>query len=83
MDYRHVLQLRGQPISKIFFNCMLLRNAYVTMHGSQSVEFFVCLPPTFEEWVEQGPSARPMPTNCIFSTDYVPPVEVEEDEEHH
>ena len=72
MDYRHVLQLRKQPIAKIFFNCMLLRNAYITMHGSQSCEYFVCLPPSFEQWLEQGPSAHPLPRNNIWSPDYRP-----------
>ena len=78
MDYRHVLQLRKQPIAKIFFVCMLLRNALVTMHGSQSVEYFVCLPPSFEEWCSQGPSAHPLPSNNIWSPQYVPPVEMED-----
>jgi len=74
-DYRHVLHLRNQPVAKIFFVCMLLRNAYVTLHGSQISEYMFMLPPTFEEWVAQGPSARPIPNNSIFSNNYEPPSE--------
>ena len=43
-DYKHILQLRKQPVAKIFFICLLLRNAYVTLHGSQAAEYFVMLP---------------------------------------
>ena len=46
-DYDHVLKLRQQSIGKIIFVCMLLRNAYVTLYGSQSTKYFCMLPPTF------------------------------------
>ena len=48
------------------FVCLLLRNAYVTMHGSQIPEYLVLKPPSFEEWTSQGPRARPMPNNSIL-----------------
>jgi hypothetical protein len=70
-DYKHVLKLRQQPVGKIIFVCMLLRNAYVTLYGSQSTEYFCMLPPTFQAWLSQGPKARPLPTNSIFNPDYV------------
>ena len=38
-DYEHVLQLNKQPVAKIYFICMLLRNAYVTLHGSCSISY--------------------------------------------
>ena len=56
-----MLKLRNQPVAKIMFVCMLLRNAYVTMNGSQVSEYLISLPPSFEHWVSQGPSARPLP----------------------
>jgi hypothetical protein len=34
-DYKHVLQLRGQPVAKIMFIRLLLRNAYVILNSSQ------------------------------------------------
>ena len=80
-DYNHVLQLTKQPVFKIVFVCILLRNAYVSMHGSQATEYFVDLPPSFEEWVEQGPHARPLPPTSIFSPDYVPPSDDEDEDE--
>ena len=70
-DYKHVLQLRKQPIGKIIFVCMLLRNAHATMNANQSAEYFVMMPPTLEEWLSQGPRAHPIPDNSIFSPNYV------------
>jgi hypothetical protein len=69
-DYKHVLQLRKQPVGKIFFVCLLLRNAYVTLHGSQAGDYFTMLPPTLEEWTSQGVQAHPIPQNYIFSENY-------------
>ena len=60
-DYRHCLKLRKQPLGKIFLVCILLRNAHVTMNGNQAAEYFVCEPPTFEDWINQGPRAHPLP----------------------
>ena len=53
-DYKNVLQLRSQPVAKIMFICLLLRNAYVTLNGSQVSEYLVMMPPSFEEWTSQG-----------------------------
>ena len=69
-DYKHILKLRQQPVAKIFFVCMILRNVYVTVHGSKAVTYMEMLPPTLEEWTEQGPNARPIPINCIWSENY-------------
>lgn len=71
-DYKHVLQLRKQPVGKIIFLCMLLRNAYCTLLGSQVALFFGLVPPTLEEWTSQGPNARPLPITNIWSPDYQP-----------
>jgi hypothetical protein len=70
LDYRHVLQLRKQPIAKIIFVCLLLRNAYVTIHASQTNEYIGILAPSFEHWIGQGPRAKGLPSNCIFSPNY-------------
>ena len=67
LDYKHALQMRKQPIAKIFFVCMLLRNAHNCMNGSQTANYFNFAPPTFEEWVSQGPRAHPIPPNSLFS----------------
>lgn len=69
-DYKHVLKIYGQPVGKIVFVCMLLRNAHVTVRGSQVREYFNMLPPTLEEWLSQGPQAHPIPQDSIFSPDY-------------
>ena len=69
-DYKHILQLRKQPVAKIFFICLLLRNAYVTLHGSQAAEYFVMLPPSLENWTSQGRMAHPIPQNSIFNDEY-------------
>ena len=68
-DYKHVLKLRQQPVAKIIFVCMLLRNAYVCLHGSQSTEYFCMLPPTLEYWLSQGQN-KLLPNNLIFSPNY-------------
>ena len=75
-DYKDALQLRKQPVCKIFFVCMLLRNAHITMNGCQANPYFVMMPPTFEHWVSQGPDARPIPTNSTFSPNYRPEEDV-------
>ena len=70
-DYRHVLQVRKQPIAKIVFVCMLLRNAYVTMNGGQVGEYLNMMPPTLEEWLAQGPQAHPIPLNSCFHPNFL------------
>ena len=69
-DYKHILQLRKQPVAKIFFICLLLRNVYVTLHGSQVSDYFTMMPPTLEEWTSQGMQAHPIPNNHIFGDNY-------------
>ena len=38
------------------------------------------MPPSFEEWTSQSPQARPLPSNSIFSRNYV--YEDDSDEEY-
>lgn len=81
LDYRHVMKLRQQPVAKIMFVCMLLRNAYVTMNACQTAEYLDILPPTLEQWLSQGLRAHPLPSNCVFSDDYEQPVYDSEDDD--
>ena len=69
-DYKHVLQLRKQPVGKIFFVCMMMRNIYVTLNASQINTYLDMLPPSLENWTSQGRRARPIPDNCCFSANY-------------
>lgn len=66
-DYRHCLKMRNQPLGKIMFVCMLLRNMHITMYGNQNTQYFECLPPTLEEYLGQGIKARPLPEDCVFA----------------
>jgi hypothetical protein len=67
LDYKHVLKLRKQPVAKIVFVCMLLRNAHCSIYGNESSEYFNITPPSFEEWLSQGPDALPIPNDIIWS----------------
>jgi len=71
-DYKHILQMRRQPVAKIFFVCLLLRNVIVTLHGSQASDYLNMIPPTLEEWTSQGPCAQPIPDDNIFSPNFIP-----------
>jgi hypothetical protein len=65
-----VLQLRKQPLGKIVFMCMMMRNSYCTLLGGQVSSFFAMEPPSLQHWTSQGPRARPLPDNCIWSDNY-------------
>ena len=79
-DYKHVLQMRKQPVAKIMFVCMLLRNAYVTMNASQTSEYFLMMTPTSEDWTSQGQIAKTLPNNCVFSPNYeIPESDIDDD----
>jgi hypothetical protein len=52
---------RKSLVAEMYLIAMLLRNAYTTMHGSNTCEYFNLLPPTFESWVSQGPFERRIP----------------------
>ena len=57
LDYKHVLKMRAMPVAKMCICAMLLLNAFVTMNANNTAEYFACEPPTFEEWVGEGPRA--------------------------
>jgi hypothetical protein len=62
LDYKKVLKMRKMPVAYIFLCALLLRNAHVCMNGCRTSEFFLCAPPTFEEWIASGPRYYEMPT---------------------
>jgi len=70
LDYKHALKITNQPLANIVITCMILRNALNTMYSSQTSLYFDILPPTFEEWVHQGPQAHPIPADSLFHPDY-------------
>jgi hypothetical protein len=72
------LKLRQQPIGKMTFLCLLLRNAHCALNGNQTSAYFNCPPPTLEEWVSQGPRAHPLPKTCLWSPQYEPMGRVED-----
>jgi hypothetical protein len=39
-DYRHVLKIKGQPVGKIVFVSMLLRNLHSFMYANQAAKYF-------------------------------------------
>jgi hypothetical protein len=55
VDYKKILRLRKMPVGDMYLVAMILRNAYVTMFGSNTSSFFEMIPPTLEEWTSQGP----------------------------
>jgi hypothetical protein len=52
---------RASECFSIFMKHMFMRNAQVAMNGCQTTQFFNCPPPSFEEWVQQGPRFMEMP----------------------
>jgi len=56
LDYRYVLKIRKMPVALMCVCAFILRNALVSMNGFNTAEYFNCEPPTFEDWVSQGPS---------------------------
>jgi hypothetical protein len=63
---------------------MLLRNLHSCMYGNQAAGYFSWAPPTLREYLSQGPRARPLPADSIWSPLYdhnAAVVEVEEDGE--
>jgi hypothetical protein len=55
VDYKKALKIRKMRVAEMYLLAMLLRNAYVTMNGSQTSKYFSIEPPSFSEWVAQGP----------------------------
>ena len=43
------------PIANMCICAFILRNALSAMVANNTSEYFECMPPTFEEWVAEGP----------------------------
>lgn len=61
LQYKKMLKMRSMPVGNMCLTAMILRNAHVTMNGCNTSEYFQCLPPTFEEWIKEGPRYCPLP----------------------
>lgn len=55
VDFKKGLKLRRMPVSHIYLTAMLLRNAYNCFNGGLTSRYFRCQPPSFADWVSQGP----------------------------
>jgi hypothetical protein len=54
LDYKHVLEMRAMPVGQICLTAMILRNAHAAMNECNTSESFMCIPPSFEEWISAG-----------------------------
>jgi hypothetical protein len=55
VDYKKALKMRTTNVANTYLTAMLLRNAHVTMNGCTTSSYFSIIPPTFEDWISQGP----------------------------
>ena len=55
VDYKKMLKMQLMPVKNIYLTAMILRNAYVTMNGGTTAEYFNIIPPSFETWCGGGP----------------------------
>ena len=59
VDYKTVLKLVNMPVKHMYLTAMILRNAFNTMNPGQTSQYFNLPPPSLEDWLTQGPAARP------------------------
>jgi len=74
ITYKKGLKLREQPVGDLIITCFLLTNAYNTLNGNITAEYFQCSPPTLEEWTASGPRSAefiPVPewNDVVFEGD--------------
>ena len=62
LEYKNVLKLRAMPVGQMCLIAMILRNAHVTMNGCNTAESFMCIPPSFEMWISEGPRYYQLPS---------------------
>jgi hypothetical protein len=58
-SYEKVLHMVNMPVKQMYLTALMLRNAVNTMQPNNTLQYFNLLPPNLEEWLAQGPSARP------------------------
>jgi len=49
------LRLRRNRVEDMVLTAFVMRNAWVSMYGSQTTLYFNCPAPQFEDWVAAGP----------------------------
>ena len=59
VSYKKVLQMVNMPVKQMYLTALILRNAFNTMQPNNTSQYFNILPPSLEEWLAQGPGARP------------------------
>ncbi len=59
VDYKNVLKMRKMPVKQMYLTAMILRNALNTLRPNNTSQYYSLLPPTLENWLSQGPLARP------------------------
>jgi hypothetical protein len=59
VSYKKVLQMVNMPVKQMYLTALILRNAFNTMQPNNTSQYFNILPPSWEEWLAQGPRARP------------------------
>lgn len=55
LDFAHGLRIRQMDVANMWLISHLLNNVYICLNGSNTTEYFSCMPPSFEEYVAQGP----------------------------
>lgn len=58
-------------MAKIVFVCFLLKNIYATLYANITSNYFLLLPPEFEDYIGQGPQAKPIPEDSLFNDNYI------------
>jgi len=53
--FKERLKLRKQPVCDLVSTCFLLTNAFNCLNGNQTALYFMCNPPTLEDWTIAGP----------------------------
>jgi len=56
---KEVLKMRNMPVEAMYLTAMLLRKALNTINPSNTSQYFHLNPPKLEEWLAEGPAARP------------------------
>lgn len=55
LQYAPGLKLRKSAIGDAFSVAAILRNAHNCFNGSNTCKHFNCIPPSFEDWIREGP----------------------------
>jgi len=56
VDFPKGLKIRSSMrVARVFLLAIILRNAHNTMNGCETADYYGILPPTFEQWIQQGP----------------------------